>query len=279
MQYSNYKICLDVQAAGSGVVLNARRGDTGRKLFVTLTDGGRPYPVEEDCFAVFTARKPDGHIVFHECVRDGGLLCYEIREQLLTVPGQVDCELRLYGKDAMLLTSAGFHILVEDTVYHEGEEIESSDDFSALTVLISQNQALRDELLMLKEELEKGGASGGVTFIPSVSAEGDLSWTNNGGLDNPATVNIKGEPGPQGEQGADGYTPQKGVDYYTEEDQSEMAVAVLEQIPAVTAIDFTDFENGTFTETVDGEEVAHAVTFDDSGRPAAIDDIVITWGA
>ena len=41
----------------------------------------------------------------------------------------------------------------------------------------------------------------GATFTPSVSAEGILSWTNNGNLSNPETVNIKG---PQGKTGEDG---------------------------------------------------------------------------
>lgn len=38
----------------------------------------------------------------------------------------------------------------------------------------------------------------GVTFTPSVTEEGDISWTNNGGLENPESVNIKG---PQGDKG------------------------------------------------------------------------------
>ena len=45
----------------------------------------------------------------------------------------------------------------------------------------------------------KGGASDpgilgkdGTTFTPAVSASGDLSWTNDGGKENPETVNIKG---------------------------------------------------------------------------------------
>ena len=32
----------------------------------------------------------------------------------------------------------------------------------------------------------------GVTFTPSVDTDGNLSWSNDGGLENPATVNIKG---------------------------------------------------------------------------------------
>ena len=41
------------------------------------------------------------------------------------------------------------------------------------------------------------GAQGanGFTFIPAVDNDGNLSWTNNGGLSNPPTVNIKGEDG------------------------------------------------------------------------------------
>lgn len=50
-------------------------------------------------------------------------------------------------------------------------------------------------------------------------------------------------------------------------------------IPTVTAIDFSGFENGSFTEVVDGETVTHNVSFDDAGRPTAIDGISITWGA
>ncbi len=68
------------------------------------------------------------------------------------------------------------------------------------------------------DALEEGGADGkdgedGATFIPSVSSEGVISWTNNGGLPNPSAVNITGpqgpagvdgEAGPQGEPGEDG---------------------------------------------------------------------------
>ena len=43
-----------------------------------------------------------------------------------------------------------------------------------------------------------GGSGGadGATFTPSVSADGVISWTNNKGLPNPASVNIKGPAGP-----------------------------------------------------------------------------------
>lgn len=35
----------------------------------------------------------------------------------------------------------------------------------------------------------------GTTFTPSVDNDGNISWTNNGGLPNPPTKNIKGSDG------------------------------------------------------------------------------------
>lgn len=49
---------------------------------------------------------------------------------------------------------------------------------------------------------ERGPA--GAHYTPSVTADGDLSWSNDGGLDNPATVNIRGPQGEQGIQGEQG---------------------------------------------------------------------------
>lgn len=52
----------------------------------------------------------------------------------------------------------------------------------------------------------KDGEDGdaGATFTPAISEEGVLSWTNNGGLENPSPVNIKGNPGNIGPQGPAG---------------------------------------------------------------------------
>ena len=47
-------------------------------------------------------------------------------------------------------------------------------------------------------------------FVPSVSSDGVLSWTNRAGLANPASVNIKGEKGDKGDTGAQGSKGDKG---------------------------------------------------------------------
>ena len=48
------------------------------------------------------------------------------------------------------------------------------------------------------------GGADGATFIPSVSENGDLSWSNNKGYNNPQTVNIKGKNGADGKDGKTG---------------------------------------------------------------------------
>lgn len=102
------------------------------------------------------------------------------------------------------------------------------------------------------------GATGatGAVFTPSVDTNGNISWTNNGGLENPTTRNIrgpqgatgdtgaqgpKGDTGPQGPAGSDanvttenietalGYTPLQESDIVTE--TSEVLPDYTNQIP------------------------------------------------
>ena len=54
-------------------------------------------------------------------------------------------------------------------------------------------------------EIGPQGISGenGATFIPSVDENGNISWSNDKGLNNPSTVNIKGPKGDTGATGGD----------------------------------------------------------------------------
>jgi hypothetical protein len=94
----------------------------------------------------------------------------------------------------------------------------------------------------------------GVIFTPNIDDDGYLSWTNDGELENPEPVNLKGpkgdkgeqgiqgpqgpqglqgEPGiqgPKGDDGKDGYTPVKGVDYYTPAEQKNLTADVIQSL-------------------------------------------------
>lgn len=97
---------------------------------------------------------------------------------------------------------------------------------------------------------EEAGADG-ATFTPSVSAAGDLSWTNDRGLDNPETVNIMG---PAGADGKSAYACAQEAGYGgTETEFAEKLAAP--GLPAVTGDD-----EGKVLMVVDGVWAAAAAT-------------------
>lgn len=80
---------------------------------------------------------------------------------------------------------------------------------SASDLHTHSNKAVLDGITAEKVALWDNGTAGadgedGATFTPSVSSDGTLSWSNDKGLANPASVNIKGEAGAAGAKGDKG---------------------------------------------------------------------------
>lgn len=90
------------------------------------------------------------------------------------------------------------------------------------------NLTWRDHGLIQGVPGEKGER--GVTFMPSLDSNGNLSWLNDGGLDNPAPRNIRG---PAGKDGADGiagpgaYEKAKEAGYTGTEDSFYAALTMV----------------------------------------------------
>ena len=71
---------------------------------------------------------------------------------------------------------------------------------------------------LLKELQEKTAY-----YIPDVDETGNLSWRKGmESLPDVPQTNIRGPIGEKGETGNDGYTPQKGIDYFTDADKDEI---------------------------------------------------------
>ena len=157
MTNSYYKISLDIHEHGSHVVLKAKKGDTGRILYITLMDGRNPYTITNECYAVFTAKKADGNILYNKCSIIGSSIAYAFTPQTCSAVGKAECEIKLYGAEDKLLTSARFTLLVEDTVYNEGDEVESEKEVSALTSLVSEATTL---IHNVENKLAKGELKG-----------------------------------------------------------------------------------------------------------------------
>ena len=177
---SYYKISLDIQDHGSHVSLKAKKGDTGRILKITLADGGKPYKITSDCLAVFSAKKADGTILYNGCSIIDNEIFYVFTEQTALSVGVSDCEIKLYGSDAKLLTSASFTLIVEDTVLDESTLL-SMNEVTALTKLVSDVN----------------------TIVQTVNRK----------LANGEFVGAKGDKGDRGEKGLTGDRGPQGISY------------------------------------------------------------------
>lgn len=109
----------------------------------------------------------------------------------------------------------------------------------------------------------------GPHFMPSVSADGDLSWTNNGDLPNPATVNIKGPKGDTGtvsqedlqristlESGKVDKEAGKGLSTndYTDADKAKVAAALTQHQDISGKVDKEDGKGLSTNDYTDAEK-------------------------
>ena len=146
MTYTEHKITLDIHKTVSAVSVRVKKGDTGRRLLIHLAEKGFPYHISNDCYAVFTATKPDGKVVFNNCYIEDCMIAYDFTEQTVAVAGLVECEIILYGSGGKQITSASFTILVEETIYDTETEIESTNEYNALAALIAEVQEMKNGL-------------------------------------------------------------------------------------------------------------------------------------
>lgn len=269
MNYSKYRISLDIHDTNSQAMLNIKKDDTARKIYFSLTDGVRPYQIATGCTAVFRAKKPDGKILYNTCDITDNIISYTLTNQTSSAVGTVECELTLYGEDYKQITSPRFTLIVDDVLATDSEA-ESTNEFTALTKAISETNNLnisasKDGKIAKITVTKKDGTPQIVTVYDGAQGEkgdtgeqglkgdkGDTGMTGPQGVQGEkGDKGDTGEQGPQGIQGAKGDkgdTPQKGIDYFTDDDIASL------NIPSVDQTYTPDSENAQ-----SGKAVAEAI--------------------
>lgn len=222
------KITMDLQYQDKMPVIYAVQGEkSARSVALTLLCGGEAWQIPEDLFVAVRYSKPDRTCGYYDTMPDGSSAwaCSEnvitilLTPQMLTTAGSVLAQVEMQQGEQLLATFS-FHLLVEAN--------------PAAGVMVSETyvnwlQWMTEEFQKYAAEMAARGEFVGPHYTPAVDEAGNLSWTNNGGLENPAEQNIRG---PKGD------SPVKGTDYYTQEDVDQIIAGVLSQIPVAEGVSY-----------------------------------------
>lgn len=206
MNYSIYRISLDIHKSESQTTLLVKKADTSRRLIVTLTEKGKPYAISDDCRAFFI----DSNKTFTECSIEGNTIIYDLTTQTTGEVGMKHCEIRLIGVDDKVITSPSFTVTVEDTVYTEGiEETVPENEVTVLTGLISDAEEAISEANSLVADVENKLANG--EFKGEKGDRGDKGEKGDQGIQGfQGMQGIQGVQGEKGEKGEKGDIGEKG---------------------------------------------------------------------
>lgn len=93
-----------------------------------------------------------------------------------------------------------------DSSVTENENLRESNEQTRISneeTRVANETAREEYVTQLKKDRELGNLDG-ATFTPQINENGDLSWSNNKGLVNPQTINIRGPEGKEGKKGEQG---------------------------------------------------------------------------
>ena len=141
MNYSDYRFSLDIQIHQAQVSVPVTLNDTARKLYIGLTDGRKPYTINDGCRAVFAAKKPDGTTILNDClIEKNTTIVYEFSQNTTNCVGVVNCEVRLYDASGKELTSPQFIIVVDEKVVRDEEVSLSESEATAISNILATEQ-------------------------------------------------------------------------------------------------------------------------------------------
>lgn len=131
------KLRIDLDRQKTRTSVSICKGDTlSRTIYVTLLNSGCVFDIPDSAIATLLAKKPDGKIVYNDCVTNGNEISFTITNQLIAVAGDIECQIKVTCDDKVI-TSPVFLIRVYERLFDE-TILESTNDYSALQTYCSR---------------------------------------------------------------------------------------------------------------------------------------------
>lgn len=148
MIYSKHRFTLEIQAAHSQIAVPVKLGDTGTKLYIALTDGGKPFIIPDGTLAMLTVHRPTGTFLQAFCsIRNNTTVIYDFmqNENTAAVEGIHNCELTLYGgTTGSIISTSWFTMNVSPRVVNDDSlniTDENQNAFNAMIAAEASRQA------------------------------------------------------------------------------------------------------------------------------------------
>jgi hypothetical protein len=243
MNDSLIDIVLPLQNGATDVYRTIRKGDTAKVLRIFLTDGGVPYRVADGCHAYFIGKTPaDVPIsIYHSCDIVDGVICYQLERTVVAQAGEMSCEIRLLGSDYSVISTPGFMLGIEETVYGDDVAEGAETQYQALDDMVVEGNNTIAEMRELTDEVQHKLDSG-----EFVGEKGDQGERGPQGIQG-----TKGDKGDQGERGPQGPQGEKGDRGY---DGSSVGIDGRYTLPAANAIMLDAYLTRAVNDTAPGSQ-------------------------
>lgn len=299
-----HKISMDLEQRGIAASVDMVQDDCySRNLELSLFSGGESWTIPEGTVAIVRYIKPDGTVGEYDTLPDGtvaasfkrNVLTAALAPQVLTVPGLVRLQVGLICGTAEIRS---FLILIH-VEKNLGRLVGGSEDYWNITrFLPTPAGAEAGEYIRVARVDDKGNV---LKTETADAAEGTVRSVNGVAPDEAGNVTITVDDALVSQAVTD-YLDENGIPTMepdatlTQAGQAAEAKAVGDALAAIpvtvdedgytvisglrqtTALDFSDWDSGSFTETREGGvTVSYAVTFDADGNPASVGGCAITW--
>ena len=152
-------LTLDVNQVSMFSYINAKQGDSGRRLRIRITVDGTPIDVPSGATVNLRAVKPDDTFIYRNgMVLSDGRIQVRITSQTFAVPGKVFVDIEVIHADTTtpFTTSTVTFVIYVKEAPMDTQAISSSNDFAALTSLVNGLSDYDNQLVLIDNNKANG---------------------------------------------------------------------------------------------------------------------------